>query len=349
MKPPHGSQLWHRFIAPAHWLMARQRNADVRVNVAYRRTSLAPTWRLTLRWLVPTFRGLGLTALLLAATAPSDWRASSWVNSEGVAIELVVDRSGSMLADDFTLDGRRATRLEAVCEAAGRFIAGEGESSSRGGGNSIGLVTFAAEPEVACPLTIDHEAVVARLERTQAAKDYREDGTAIGDAWALAVAELRSLEQSLYGKNGDQRLTKVAVLLTDGQHNAGRLTPPQAAELAKHFGVRTYLIGLDPTDLAGEAARQRVAKESERLASFCAATGGRLYTVSDMRSLRRVYAEIDSLERSMTARQRLTVERHWAVDGFELGPFGVPPLALIALALLSLETVLAWTLFLVVP
>jgi Ca-activated chloride channel family protein len=251
-----------------------------------------------------------------------------------------------MLADDFTLDGRRVTRLEAVCEAAGQFIVGDSESRARGA-DSIGLVTFAAEPEVACPLTIDHEAVVARLEQTRAAKDYREDGTAIGDAWALAVAELRSLEQSLPRKNGDQRLTKVAVLLTDGQNNAGRLTPAQAAALAQHYGARTYLIGLEPGYLA-EAARQRVTKETERLASLCAATGGRLYTVSDMRSLRKVYAEIDSLERSQIARQRLTVERHWAVDGFELGPFGVPPLALIALALFSLETVLAWTLFLVV-
>jgi len=349
MKPPHGTSLWHRLIAPAQWLLRRQRNADVRVNVEYRRTSLAPTWRLTLRWLVPAFGWLGLAALLWAAMAPADWKGSTWVDSEGVAIELVVDRSGSMLADDFTLDGRRVTRLEAVCEAAGRFIVGEGESSSRRGGDSIGLVTFAAEPEVACPLTIDHEAVIARLERTQAAKDYREDGTAIGDAWALAVAELRSLEQSLSGKNGDRRFTKVAILLTDGQQNAGRLTPAQAAELAKHFGVCTYMIGLDLKDLAGEAARQRVAKESERLASFCAATGGRLYMVSDMRSLRRVYAEIDALERSKTGRQRLSVERHWAVEWFELGPFGVPPLALIALVLLSLETVLARTLFLVVP
>jgi Ca-activated chloride channel family protein len=137
--------------------------------------------------------------------------------------------------------------------------------------------------------------------------------------------------------------------LTDGQNNAGRLTPAQAASLAKKYGVRTYLIGLEPGDLAGEAARQRVAKESQELACLCAGTGGRLYTVSDMRSLRRVHAEIDSLERSKIGRQRLTVERHWAVDGFELGPFRVPPLAVIALALLSLETVLASTLFLVVP
>jgi Ca-activated chloride channel family protein len=347
MKRPRGIPFWHRFIAPAHWLLTRHHNAEVRVNVEYRRTSLAPTWRVRLRWLVPTFWGLGLATLLFAAMAPSDWKASNWVDSEGVAIELVVDRSGSMLADDFTLERRRVTRLKAVCEAAGQFIVGDSKSRAQGG-DSIGLVTFAAEPEVACPLTIDHEAVVARLEQTQAAKDYREDGTAIGDAWALAVAELRSLEQSLSGKDRDQGLTKVAVLLTDGQNNAGRLTPAQAAALAKHFGVRTYLVGLEPRDLA-EAARPRVAKETERLASFCAATGGRLYTVSDMRCLRKVYAEIDSLERSKTGRQRVTALRHWAVDGFELGPFGVPPLALIALALLSLETVLAWTLFLVVP
>jgi Ca-activated chloride channel family protein len=347
MKPPPGTSLWHRFIVPAHWLSRRRRNAGLRVNVEYRRAFLASTWRLRLRWLVPAFRVLGLAVLLWAAMAPSDWKGANWVDSEGVAIELVVDRSGSMLADDFTVNGRRVTRLAAVCEAAGKFIVGNGKSSARGA-DSIGLVTFAAEPEATCPLTIDHEAVVARLEQTEAAKDYREDGTAIGDAWALAVAELRSLEQSLSGKKADQRLTKVAILMTDGQNNAGRLTPEQAAALAKHFSVRTYLIGLEPRDLA-EAARPRVAKESERLASLCASSGGRMYTVSDMRSLRKVYAEIDSLERSKTGRQRVSALRHWAVDRFELGPFGMPPLALIALALLCLETVLTRTLFLMVP
>lgn len=345
MKLGDGTPHWHRFIELVRWLGPGHRNADVRVNIAYRQAALAPTWRLTLRWLVPALRVLGLAALVWAAAAPSDWRASGWADAEGAAIELVVDRSGSMLADDFTLAGRRVTRLEAVCEAAGRFIFREGELGAPGA-DAIGLVTFAAEPEVACPLTIDHEAVAARLEQTRAARDYREDGTAIGDAWALAVAELRSLEQSLRGKNGDHTLTKVVVLLTDGQNNAGRLSPARAAALAQKYGVRTYLIGLEPKDLAGEAARQRVAKESERLASLCAGTGGRMYTVSDTASLQRVYREIESLERSKTGGQRLTVRRHWAVEGFELGPFGVPPLALIALALLSLETVLAKTLFL---
>src|SRR5271165_5296519 len=142
MKSPGGSSLWHRFMAPAHWLLTRHRDANLRVNVEYRRTSLAPTWRLTLRWLAPAFRWLGLAALLWAATAPCDWKGSNWVDSEGVAIELVVDRSGSMLADDFTLNGRRVTRLAAVCETAGHFIVGDSEPRARGA-DSIGLVTFA--------------------------------------------------------------------------------------------------------------------------------------------------------------------------------------------------------------
>jgi Ca-activated chloride channel family protein len=346
--PRHALRLLLTFIAPARWLIASRRRADVPVNVAYRAASLSLTWRLALRWLVPAFRVLGLIALALAAAGPFDWQSSQWVDTEGIAIELVVDRSGSMLADDYTLDGRRISRLEAVREAAGQLIVGDSESRARSA-DSIGLVTFAAEPEVACPLTIDQEAVVAQLERTGAAADYREDGTAIGDAWALSVAELRALEQSLQRDDAERTLTKVAVLLTDGQHNAGRLAPGQAAELARRFGVRTYVIGLEPRDLGSEAARQRVSAERERLRSLSAATGGQLYTVSDMRSLRNVYAEIDALERTKIAQQRLITRRHWAVDYFEIGPFAVPPLALIALALLALESILAWTLFLEVP
>ncbi|HEV3021264.1 MAG TPA: VWA domain-containing protein, partial [Pirellulales bacterium] len=336
MKPRRSHRLLLQLIAPARWLFASRCRADLPVNVAYRAASLSLTWRLGLRWLVPAFRVLGLIALVLAATGPSDWQSAQWVDSQGIAIELVVDRSGSMLADDYTLDGRRVSRLDAVRAAAGRFIVGDTEPRSRSA-DSIGLVTFAAEPEVACPLTIDQEAVVAQLERTGAAADYREDGTAIGDAWALAVAELRALEQSLQSADAQRTLTKVAVLLTDGEHNAGRLTPGQAAELARRFGVRTYVIGLEPRDLGSETARQRVAAERDHLRSLSAATGGQLYTVSDMRSLRNVYAEIDALERTKIAQQRLITRRHWAVDYFEIGPFAVPPLALIALALLALE------------
>src|SRR5690242_13784580 len=99
-----GTPVWLRFLASARSLLRRHGNADVRVNVEYRRTSLAPTWRLRLRWLVSALRCLGLAALLWAAMAPCDWKGSNWVDSEGIAIEMVVDRSGSMLADDFTLD-----------------------------------------------------------------------------------------------------------------------------------------------------------------------------------------------------------------------------------------------------
>lgn len=347
-RPTRGRQVIWWFIAPVRWLSERRRRAGLRVNVAYRAESLSPTWRLALRPVLPALRVLGLMLLLIAAAGLSDWHGAQPVDSEGIAIELVVDRSGSMLADDYTWDGRRVSRLEAVREAAGRFVVGDSAGAARGA-DSIGLVTFAAAPEVACPLTIDHEAVVAELERTGAAVDYREDGTAIGDAWALAVAELRSLEQSLRRGATEPKLTKVAVLLTDGQHNAGRLTPPAAAELARRFGVRTYVIGLEPRDLGGDPARQRVAAEREGLQALSAATGGRLYTVSDTRSLRDVYTEIDGLERTRVAEQRLLARRHWAVDGFDLGPFTMSPLALAALALLALESALTWTLFLVLP
>jgi Ca-activated chloride channel family protein len=335
-------------LAPARWLMSVRRGREIPFNVEYRVASLSPTWRLRLRWLVPALRAAGLISLVCAAAGPGDFQGTQVVDSQGIAVELVVDRSGSMLADDYQLEGGRVSRLEAVRAAAERFILGDSTSPGRSA-DSIGLVTFVARPEVACPLTIDHEAVVAELERTSAAIDYREDGTAIGDAWALAVAQLHSLEQSLAKEAGDRGPTKVAILLTDGQNNAGRLTPERAAGLAGRYGVRTYFVGLEARQVVGEAARQRVIAERERLRPLVAAGGGRLYTVADMRALANVYAEIDALERSKVGEQILATRRHWAVSPFEIGPFAFPPLAVVALMALALESVFAWTLFMEVP
>jgi Ca-activated chloride channel family protein len=329
-------------LAPFRWLFMSRSGSELPLNVEYRSVSLSSTWRLRLRWLLPVFRAAGLLALVCAAAGIYDVQGSKIVDSQGIAIELVVDRSGSMLADDYRLAGRRVARLEAVRAAAGQFILGSPDRDS----DSIGLVTFAAQPEVACALTLDHEAVVAELERTAAAVDYREDGTAIGDAWALAIAQLRSLEHSLAKGSVNRSLTKVVVLLTDGQQNAGRLTPDQAATLAKRCGIRTYLIGLEQGQLIGEAARERVAAERERLRPLVEAGGGQFYTVADMGELRKVYAAIDALERSTVGEQRLIARRHWAVSPFEIGPFGLPPLALVAVLALALESVFAWTLFL---
>lgn len=325
--------------ALAVWQHLRGRREAILLNVSDRTTSLSWTWRRMTIWVVPTLRLLGLSALIIAAARPFDWRESAMVDSEGIAIELVIDRSGSMRRDDYLLDGRRVSRLEAVVEAAARFVIGDPEVGSRHQ-DLIGLVTFAREAETACPLTLDHEHVVARLEQIQAAVDYRQDGTAIGDGLALAVAELQSLDKSLHLRDPTAEITRIVVLLTDGEQNAGELTPGEAGRLARHYGIRTYVIGLGtnlPTDVSSPASPD---PQRDILQAIAEATGGKFFSVSDTESLQSIYASIDALERATLTQQRLATRRQWAIEWFFIGPFALPPIAIMALVALAAETIL---------
>ncbi|MAT15957.1 MAG: hypothetical protein CMJ46_11890 [Planctomyces sp.] len=318
-------------------------------NVSWRNAELGMTWRLQLRRLVPLFRMLGFVALIVAIASPFDWKEVASVPAEGIALEIVVDRSGSMLADDYEQNGQRITRLAAVSNVAGRFIVGD-EPAEGLGSDSIGLITFAAQAEVASPLTLDHEAVVAELDRTEPAADYREDGTAIGDGWALAIAELQRLEASVRDTQPEniqresQPLTKVVVLLTDGEQNAGRLDPEKAAALARFYGVRTYVIGLEPRSIQADVARKRIQRERDRLSELASSTGGRFYTVSDLASLEQVYDEIDTLERTPVGEQHLRTRHHWAVSPFTAFDVDWPPILMMVIVFFGAETALRWTL-----
>lgn len=349
--------LWLLLLLPGvaiEWFRYR-RNARraIPLNVDYRASEIGWTWRTATRWIVPSLRWLALLALTLALVAPFDWESSQLSATEGIAIELVMDRSGSMLRDDYQRNGDRISRLQAVREAAIRFVVGEG-SHDRRRQDSIGLVSFAGRVDVECPLTLDHEQLVARMEQLQAANDYRQDGTAIGDGLGVAVAELQSLSESLRasagGKNaGDDLLSRVAILLTDGQHNAGELTPERAAALARHYDIRVYTIGLRPAGVAGDVAEARLDDERKRLREIAESTGGRFFTVSDMQSLRQVYDSIDQLERGLLPERRVGAKRYWSIESFQIGPFAVPPLAMITLLALALATLLNSTVYAEVP
>jgi len=303
------------------------------------------SWRERTFWIPGVLRWSGLACLLAAVGAPHDWHDLGLVDVEGVAIELVIDRSGSMMNDDYVLDDRRVTRLDAVTDAASRFILGDPSRSARAH-DTIGLIMFARYADRVCVPTLDHEQVVARLGRIDAAVDYREDGTAIGEALALAVADLESLQESLQEKRVERDLSRVVVLLTDGQNNAGEISPEEATALAVQLDVKIHVIGLEPASLRSETARQRVRSERTKLAAMADATGGVFFPVGNAEGLQEVYAAIDRLERTNVGQQPHRVRHHWSVSWFRIGSDAYPPLLGIAFASLVLASLLRRSLYL---
>jgi Ca-activated chloride channel family protein len=150
--------------------------------------------------------------------------SESRVETEGVDIVLVVDTSTSMRADDFSTATKRMDRLDAAKSVLAQFIQARPD-------DRLGIVAFAAMPYTIAPLTTDHAWLMLQLDRLQTG--MLEDATAIGDALASGVNRLRDSKAK----------SKIVILLTDGIHNAGRLTPPDAAQAAAALGIKVYTVG----------------------------------------------------------------------------------------------------------
>ncbi len=246
--------------------------------------------RATWRWICPTLFTAGAVCLVVALARPQGGIAASRVRTEGIDIMLAVDVSSSMLAEDFTVDGKRANRLAAVKKVVADFIA------RRGGGDRIGLVLFAARPYTQCPLTLDHGWLQRNLDRAEIG--MIEDGTAIGSALAAAVGRL----QASHAKS------KIIILLTDGQSNAGKIGPLAAAEAAGALGYRVHAIGAGTRGMAPFPARDLfgnrvfqpvpVDVDEKTLEQIATQTGGRYFRATDTESLEAIYAEIDTLEKT---------------------------------------------------
>jgi Ca-activated chloride channel family protein len=286
--------------------------------------------RVPWRRVLPVLRCAAAICLIAALARPQGGIAGSRVRTEGIDVILAVDVSSSMLAEDFTVAGARANRLAAVKAVVADFIAG------RGGGDRIGLVLFAARPYTQCPLTLDHGWLQANLERAQVG--MIEDGTAIGSALATAVGRLEASD----GKS------KIVILLTDGQSNAGKISPATAAEAAKALGYRVYTIGAGThgvapypaLDLFGNRVYQPVPVDidEETLREIAATTGGRYFRATDTDRLQEIYSEIDALERSPHAGLLYREYR-------ELYPWLLVP----AIVFLGLELVLGRSVLRVLP
>ncbi len=239
-------------------------------------------------WLT-SFLLAGLALLIVALARPQQGKTISRVQASGIDIILALDVSRSMLAEDFTIGGQRANRLEAVKQVTRKFI--ESRPNDR-----IGIVCFAGRPYLVSPLTLDHDWLLQNLDRIRIG--LVEDGTAIGSAIASASNRLKDREAK----------SKIVVLLTDGDSNAGKVTPVTAAEAARALGIKIYAIGAGTRGFApipvqdpfGRTVYRNVKVEVDEAAlkQIADIGGGQYFRATDEKSLEQIYDQIDKLEKS---------------------------------------------------
>jgi Ca-activated chloride channel family protein len=250
---------------------------------------LPVTAGVVLQPVLPVLYGLGLALLIVALARPQKGLSESRVKTQGVDIVLLVDVSTSMRAIDFSTSTREINRLDAAKEVIDRFV-------KRRENDRIGIVAFSAMPYSVAPLTLDHGWLILRMQQVETG--MLEDGTAIGTAIASAVNRLRTSEAK----------TKLVILLTDGINNAGDLTPDNAAQAAKALGIKIYAVGAGASGIVtmpvqdpfGQTRyiRQRSDIDEAALKRIADATGGQYFRATDLDSLKRVYDEIDRMEKT---------------------------------------------------
>lgn len=271
------------------------------------------------RLILPLLRCIALACLVVAVARPQVADRSTQIYVEGIAIQLVVDVSSSMSDWDLSPPGRQVNRLDVVKAVVQRFVDGDSGGELKGRTNDlIGLVKFARFPDSVCPLTLDHRAVTRAIDVLMPMQPRsEEDGTAIGDGLALAVERLKDLKRTTGGGEQLTITSRVVILLTDGENNAGMITPDQAGELAANFGIKVYSI------MAGTGQNEgffRRALNDRDLREIAKVTGGKYFHATDARSLLDIYEEIDRLERTRSEERRFVrydeLSRDWLIAAF---------------------------------
>lgn len=308
--------LWLLLLVPLAalwwWIARRRASAVLYSNVDIIR-SLPRTTAQRVRRLLPLLAVAGMALLIVALARPQHGREEYRVRAEGIAIEMCIDRSGSMRAMDFELDGRRVNRLAVVKKVFREFVNGAGALPGRPD-DMIGLVDFGGFAVAKCPLTLDHGALMQMLDAVKipapiedsqgrvinASLLKEELSTAVGDALTLSVERLENVKAK----------SKVIVLLSDGESNAGVVDPAEAARLAETLGVKVYTIGIGTTgrvplpaiDAFGRKVfvPQLVRLDEQTLRMIADTTGGKYYNAQNTEALKDVYADIDKLEKTVS-------------------------------------------------
>ena len=244
---------------------------------------LPKSWKAYLRHTVFALEIVALSLFIVALARPQSSSKNQKINIEGIDIVLAMDISSSMLAADLKPD-----RLEASKAVASDFVNGRP-------GDRMGLIVFSGETFTQVPLTTDHSMMLNMLKDMKCG--MLEDGTAIGDGLASAINRLKDSEA----------ISKVVILLTDGDNNAGSIDPTTAAEMAKLYGIRVYTIGAGTRGMApypvqtfsGIKYQQVPVNINEELLQQIAnETGGKYFRAETKEKLQQIYNEIDKMERS---------------------------------------------------
>ena len=266
-----------------------------------------------IRHLPMVLRTAALCLIIVALARPRSSTEVEKRDTEGIDIVLAMDVSTSMLARDFNPD-----RLSAAKDIAIEFIAQRPT-------DRMGIVVFAGESYTQCPLTTDRATLINLMKEVQT--DLIEDGTAIGNGLATAVARMMDSDAP----------SRVVILLTDGVNNSGEVAPQTAAEIAKTYGIRVYTIGVGANGMAPypvmtpwgvEMQQVQVEIDEDLLKGIADATGGRYFRATDNTKLAEIYSEINKMEKARTT-----------VDSFPVykelfGRFGVAALICLLLELL---------------
>lgn len=273
------------------YFIAQKRNlkANIRFSSQELLKNIKPTWKIFLAENLFYLRLIVIILFVLALARPQIALKETEIETEGINIILAIDCSGSMLAEDFILNGKRYNRLAIVKNVVKNFIADR--KSDR-----IGIIAFAARAYTVCPLTLDYDWLIKNLERVEIGTI--EDGTAIGSALSSSLNRLKDT----------QAKSKIVILLTDGINNTGKIDPLTAAKAAKTLNVKIYTIGAGskglvpyPTsDFWGRKAYQNVEIniDEDTLASIAQETNAKYFRAEDTQSLKRIYEEIDALEKT---------------------------------------------------
>jgi Ca-activated chloride channel family protein len=278
------------------WSLWSRRHGAARFSALRLVARLPIGWALFGPMLLALLRGLALAGLVVALARPQTSDAHERSHTDGIAVQLVIDNSYSMRRHDYDLGTHSISRLDAVKYAVRLFVAG-GEHGLKGRpSDKIGIITFARDPDVVCPLTLDHKAVLDALDRIGLAPPV---GTNIGDALAWALDRVRH----------DPAKEKVIILLSDGSHNVKEGLPPlEAAQLAADLKIKVYTIGAvgnrfnkpkTLADMVREAQGQVFVGDSvdePMMEKIAGRTGGKYFRATDTDGLADIYKEIDRLE-----------------------------------------------------
>lgn len=271
--------------------------------------------------ILKVIRFIVLALLIVTLVRPQLSQSRAHKFTEGIDIFLVLDISESMRAEDF----EGSNRIQVAKSVVNDFLTYRQN-------DRIGLAIFAGESFTLCPLTLDYSVLVELLGDVEIGQ--LEDGTAIGDALATATHRLRTSKSK----------TKIVILLTDGENNAGRIDPSAAAVLAQSLAIKVYTIGMGKEGGAripyadttfGKRYREVLTYlDEDTLKQIANITGGHYFRAIDTQSLKQIYAEIDRFEKTK-------FETVFLVDHKELAAyFLIPAVVLLATEILLSHTVL---------